>query len=404
MKRALNMRIVLLLAACCVSAGAEWSQWRGPKRDNKSDATGLMDRWPPGGPPELWSVDGLGDGYSTVAVSGDTLYTTGVTDGKGFLIAISSDGRIRGRAEYGKDVAKGGYRGARSTPTIDDGRVYVMSGFGVVTCFDQKRGKQLWQVDTFRKFGGRQIGWQISESLLIDGNNVICTPGGPKALMVALNKKTGEPVWQSSGLDSKSAYCSPIVVNHYGRPMILSMVETGAIGVDARSGKLLWHHPHRNKYAVHAATPLYSEGNVFITSGYGYGSELLQLSRDGTRVSVKWTSKALDNHHGGVVLIDGYVIGTNNRELVCLELDTGKIQWKTRGVGKGSLTYADGMLYIYGERGMLGLVDPDPQNPSLVSTFKVTKGTNQHWAHPVVTDGRLYIRHGDALMAFNLEE
>jgi outer membrane protein assembly factor BamB len=382
---------------------ADWPQWRGPARDNKSTATGLLREWPQGGPPEIWSVGGLGDGYSTVAVTDDKLYTTGVIDGEGFLVAISNDGKLLGKASYGNDVAKGGYRGTRSTPTVADGRIYVMSGFGVVTCFDQARGKKLWQVDTFKSFGGRQITWQVSESLLVDGDEVICTPGGPDALIVALDKATGRTVWKSSGINSKSAYCSPIVVNHNGRRIIITMVETGAVGVDRKTGKLLWHHPHRNKHAVHAATPIYQEGKVFITSGYGLGSELLELSPGGSRVSRKWSSKALDNHHGGVIFLNGYIYGTNNRELVCLDFDTGKVQWTERGVGKGSLTYADGMIYVYGERGMMGLIDPDPKGGRLVSSFQVTKGTNQHWAHPVVTGGRLYIRHGDVLMAFDVE-
>lgn len=399
-----SIRPALLSVCLCVSLlAAEWPQWRGPRRDGKSRETGLMRTWPAGGPREVWAVNGLGDGYSSVVVVGGKIYTTGVIDGVGYLFAISESGKLLGKAAYGRDVAKGGYRGARSTPTVAGGRIYVMSGYGVVTCFDQGRGKKLWQVDTFRTFGGRQISWQISESLLVDAGRVICTPGGSRALLAALNPQNGATIWRCTGLDCRSAYCSPLAVNHGGRRMILTMVEKGAVGVDAESGKLLWFHPHKNKYAVHAATPVYHKGRVFITSGYGYGSELLELSPNGTRVSVKWTSKALDNHHGGVVFVDGCVYGTNNRELVCLDFDTGKVKWRDRAVGKGSLTYADGMLYMYGERGMVGLVDPKREGSKLVSSFRITKGSNQHWAHPVVSGGRLYIRHGNVLMAFGVK-
>ena len=390
---------LLFLAACVLAAtrAADWPQWRGPHRDGISRETNLLPQWPEDGPDELWSADGLGQGYATVAVSGDLVYTTGIADGQGHLFVFRADGTPVSKTAYGKDSVQGkGYPGARSTPTVVAGRIFVMTGFGVVNCFDQKTLRRLWQVDTFERFGGRQINWEIAESLLVHGDLVICTPGGADALLAALNVADGRTVWTTKGLDSKSAYCSPVVVKHGGREMILTMVEYGAVGVDARSGELLWSHAHKNRYAVHAATPIYHDGWVFISSGYGHGSEMLEIAADGKSVRQVWAAKALDNHHGGVILMGGRLYGTNDRGLVCLDWKTGEVVWTERGVGKGSLTAAGGMLYAYGERnGMVGLIKPEANGARVISSFVIKKGSAQHWAHPVVANGRLYIRHGE---------
>jgi len=403
------MRIGSLAALALVTTAlipparaSDWPQWRGPNRDGISREQDLLASWPDGGPRKLWSVEGLGQGFSTVVVIGDRLYTTGVSDGEGRLVAISAEGgRILGKASYGSDsVEGGGYPGSRSTPTVADGRIFIMSGTGVLTCFGEKSGQKQWQVDTFKELGGRQLQWNVAESVLVDGKRVICTPGGPDALLAALDAASGKLVWRTRGLDSKSAYCSPILADHNGARMLLTMVEFGAVGVDADTGKLLWKHAHKNRYAVHAATPVYANGRVIVSSGYEQGTEMLKIARNGSSVDVGWQQKSLDNHHGGLILMGDNLYGTNDRGLVCLDAGSGQVRWTEPKAGKGSLTAADGLLYVYSEKGVVTLLKPGANGAGIKGTLRVTEGTAQHWAHPVVANGRLYIRHGNALIAY----
>ncbi len=396
---------VMVVVAAFGLRADDWPQWRGPQRDGISREKNLLSEWPEGGPRKLWSVEGLGQGFSTVSVIGNRIYTTGVIDKVGKLIAIQDDGKLLGKSSYGSDsVDGGGYPGSRSTPTIQDGRVFLMSGTGILTCFDEKSGQQQWQVDTFKEFGGRQLRWNVAESVLVDGKRVICTPGGPEALVVALDVATGKPVWTTKGLDCKSAYCSPILVEHNGHRVILTMVEFGAVGIDADTGKLLWKSAHKNKYAVHAATPVYADGRVIFSSGYGQGTEMLTIAADAKSVNSAWEQKVLDNHHGSIVLLGGNLYGTNDRGLVCLDTTTGKERWIEGKAGKGSITVAEGMIYAYSEKGQLSLIKPGPTGATLKGSFKVTEGSDQHWAHPVVANGRLYIRHGNVLMAYDVSK
>jgi outer membrane protein assembly factor BamB len=277
-----------------------------------------------------------------------------------------------------------------------------MSGFGLVTCMDAPTGRILWQVDTVQVFGAENTTWNISESLLVVDGWVICTPGGSTALLAALDLETGETVWATPGTGAKSAYCSPLLVETGGNRVIVTMVETGLVGVDLRNGDLLWHVPHKNRHAVHAPTPVYADGLIAFSSGYGEGTVALRLSDDGRQVRPLWQSKDLDNHHGGIILHQGALYGTNNRELVCMDLRTGKVNWTERRVGKGALSMADGMLYAYNEKGVVSLARVSPQAGEVVSSFRVTEGSGQHWAHPVIDNGRLYIRHGDTLLVFDV--
>ncbi len=387
------------------SRADDWPQWRGPLRDGISREKSLLSEWPAEGPRKLWSVDGLGQGFSTVVVIGKRLYTTGIVDGEGKLIAIQDDGKLLGKSPYGRDSVQGnGYPGSRSTPTVADGRIFVMSGAGVLTCFDEKAGKKQWQIDTFKDLGGRQLTWEVAESVLVDGERVICTPGGREALLAALDVASGRTVWKTRGLDCKSAYCSPLLVTHGQRRLILSMVEYGAVGIDADNGKLLWKYAHKNRYAVHAGTPIYVDGHVIFSSGYGQGTEMLKIAKDGSAADLVWHEKSLDNHHGGIILLGGNVYGTNDRGLVCLDAQTGKPRWVENKAGKGSITVADGLIYAYSERGQVTLLKPQSAGAEVKGSFKVTEGSGQHWAHPVVANGRLYIRHGNVLMAYDVSQ
>lgn len=399
--------IVLMLVSIlmAVAPAANWPQFRGPNRDGTSSETGLMKQWPDGGPKELWSSEEVGAGFSSIAIADGLVYTCGMIDGQGHLFAFDLEGNLTFKVSYGPEWTKSGnYPGTRTAPTIDADRLYLMSGQGRIACHNAKTGDVVWHVDTLEKFGGKNIRWGISESVLIDGDKVICTPGGKDATVVALDKKTGEPIWTSKGLSQLSAYCSPVLLQRGPTRLVLTLVERSIVGVDADSGQVYWQQPHKVNYDIQAVSPTYEDGVVFVTNGYRRGSHGFELSSDGKSAEKKWSEKSLDVHHGGVVLVDGHVHGASTRgQWICLELATGKVKFSDKLVGKGSVIYVDGMLYGYGERGQVGLIEITPDGYEMVSSFEVKKGSKQHWAHPAISDGRLYIRHGQALMCYDIK-
>ncbi|MHC4597123.1 MAG: outer membrane protein assembly factor BamB family protein, partial [Planctomycetota bacterium] len=334
---------LIVLSYHSVAKAADWPQWRGPNRDGKSLETGLLKRWPNGGPKLLWSIEGLGTGFSTVSVADSLLYTTGMVGREGILFAYDLQGNLKWKKSYGAEW-RGSSPGVRTTPTVDQDRVYVMSGNGRVVCFDAKTGEEKWAVDTLKRFDGKNIRWGISESVLIDRNNLICTPGGQDATIVALDKMTGETVWNSS----------LILVERGGNRLVATMTEDSVVGVNADTGKVLWldkfEEYQEEPKDINPVTPVYRDGCVYATSGYDNGGAMLELSPDGTKVSRKWVDTTLDCHHGGVVIVDGYIYGANwknNRDgnWVCLDWDSGKVMYEKEWICKGSITYADGMLY-----------------------------------------------------------
>jgi len=395
----------IALSAFCV----DWPQFRGPNRDGKSAETGLLKKWPAGGPKLLWTADvNVGVGFSSVSVAKGSIYTTGLIDGQEHIFAIDLKGKLKWKTKYGP-----GFRkfppSTRTTPTVDDDRLYVMSSRGRVACFSAADGKEKWGVDTAEKFGGQVLRWGIAESILIIGEKAICTPGGEDATMVALNKMTGKTIWRTKGLGEMSAYCSPILIQNAKRSLIVTMTESHAIGVNSADGKVLWKYPYRGRCQAHAVSPTYKDGRIFITSGYNDGAVMLQLAPDGKSVKVAWKDEDFDTHHGGVILVDGYLYGTtwkNNGDgnWICADWDKGKVQFNEHWKCKGSMVFAEGMLYCYEEGGgTVGLVKAGPGGFKVISSFKVTQGEGKHWAHPVVANGVLYIRHGSALMAYDVK-
>ncbi len=389
-----------MLAASAMAE--DWPQWNGPNRDNKSTETGLLKEWPGNGPKELWSYDELGMGYSTVAVVDGTIYTTGLEDGKLVVYALDTAGKLKWKKRCGHGWT-GGYPGARPTPTIDDGKLYVMGAHALVVCLDAKSGDEVWQQDLKKKYDAKNIHWGITESLLVGKDKLICTPGGNKAAIVALDKGSGKEIW-SSTIGEKSAYCSPKVVEHNKIPMLLTGLSKSFVGVNASTGDLLWKYTRNPKYGIHAVEPLYLDGMVFCSSAYGRGSEMIVVDKDGKGYSgPKWTTKDIACHHGGLVEHEGIIYGSSDRGWASIDFESGKTIDKQGLVGKGSLAYAEGHLYLYGERGKLALVAIDKGRFSLKSQFQIRKGQAQHWAHPVVCGGVLYVRHGSVLMAFDIK-
>lgn len=405
MKKLSRIFIVCMVFAS-VTRGGDVTQWRGANRDGVYDEVELMNEWPAEGPQLLWSVDDIGNGYSSPSIVQGRVYITGMLKDMGIIFAFDDAGNLLWKTTYGKEWT-GNYPGARTTPTVIDGRIYLMSGRGRVVCLGVQDGELIWQVDLVKAYGARNIDWGMTESLLVFDDKVICTPGGSKTTVVALNRLDGTPVWQSKSMGESSSYCSPQLVVHGGRRIIVTMTARSIIGLDAETGEILWRTPHVTEYDVNANTPIYHDGRIFCFSGYGTGGVMLELSSDGNQITRVWKDGTLDSQMGGAVLLDGHLYGSgqNNRAWHCIEWETGEVKYSSRAVRrKGSIIYADGMLYVYSEGGDIVLVKQDPVVFDIVSMFEVPLGSGEHWAHPVIANGRLYIRHGNALMVYDISE
>ncbi|MHC4546544.1 MAG: outer membrane protein assembly factor BamB family protein [Planctomycetota bacterium] len=395
---------VLIFFSSSVCAGADWNQFRGPRRNGSATESGLLQKWPDGGPTMLWSIEGLGKGFASVSVVAGTVYTTGMIGETGYLFAVNDNGKLKWKKEYGPEWT-GSHPGTRTTPTVDGDRLYLMSGQGRIACFNRNNSELVWKVDTLEKFRGRNIEWGIAESVLIDGDKVFCTPGGKDATMVALNKHTGQTIWTTKGLSNLSAYCSPILYETTTKRLLFTMVKKLIVCVDSENGRVLWTIPHETRNDIAAVTPLkYCQGRVYFTS-HGTGGSMIRFPQDGGSYKVLWSSPALDCLHGGVVLYRGLYGSDSKDNWVYQNISTGEVKFKEKILdAKGSIAYADQMLYLYSEKGTLALIEPRHDGMKLISSFKITQGTGNHWAHPVVCNGRLYIRHGDSLMAFDVKK
>ena len=379
------------------------SQWRGPNRDGVYPNESLLKLWPEEGPKLLWFVDGVGAGYSSPAVTSNRIFVTGMIRGEGFLFAFDADGKPVWKISYGSEWS-GDRPGARTAPTVVGDLIYLMSAHGQVVCLSTE-GKIVWTKNLKQDFGARNIDWGMTESLLVDGDRVFCTPGGRNAMMAVLDRHSGKTIWTIKGNGEKSGYCSPCLVKHGQRRLILTMTAESVVGIDADTGEFLWQHSHITDYAVNANTPLYHNGYIYTVSGYDTGGQMFQLSDDGTTVKRIWSTDKLDSQMGAVILVDGFIYGSGhqNRGWFSLDWKTGKVQFSARELGsKGAIIYSDGLLYCYSERGDVGLVKPNPQKFEVLSSFRIKEGSGEHWAHPVINNGRLYIRHGNALMVYNI--
>jgi len=388
-----------------------WPRFHGPKGDNISSETGLLKSWPDGGPTLLWTAQGIGEGYSSVSIANGLIYTAGNLKEKTAITALDTSGQIQWQVAAG-DAWTGEHPGTRGTPTIDGDRLYHESPLGQLVCLNAKTGDEIWSLNILEEFGSKNIQWALAESVLVDGDRLICCPGGKNTSVVTLDKKTGKTVWTARSTGDLAGYATPALVEYQGLRIILAMTQKALIGVNADNGDLLFRHPHETKWDVNATTPIFHDGQVFITSGYSAGSEILKLKVEGKTASVEtvWQSKDLDNHHGGVVLLDGYLYGAaheargaGRNPWVCLDWKTGERKYAEKGVGKGSLTCADGMLYTLSEKEDVGLVRATPEGHEVISRFKLPKGgKGPSWAHPVICGGRLYLRHGDRLYAYDV--
>jgi len=400
------MQVLLVHLAFADENQPYWPQFHGPNGNNISTDSGLLSEWPEGGPELVWKVEGIGEGFSSVSLANGLIYTAGSIDDSAVVTAINLDGEIEWQAKCGAAWEKS-YPGTRSTPTIDQTRVYFESPLGDLVCLDAKTGELVWSKNVLEEFGGQNIQWALAESPIVDGDQLICCPFGSKGSVVALDKTTGETLWAAESVGDKAGYATPTIAEFAGTRIVLAMSGKALVGVAADTGRLLFRHEHLTKYDVNALKPVYFDGEIFISSGYKSGSEMVKLSAQGDDMTAEkvWDSQDMDNHHGGVVRLDGYVYGADSRRSwVCLDWNTGETMYTDRGVGKGSITCADGLLYTLSEdRGRVGLVKPTPKAHEVISEFTIPAGgKGKSWAHPVVCGGRLYIRHGELLFAFDV--
>jgi len=389
------------------ATGAEWPQFHGPRRDNVSTETGLLKQWPEGGPELLWTAQGIGHGFSTVAIAGGLIYTTGSMGPDTVITALDLHGKPQWTAKNGP-ADKHDRPGARSTPTVDGDRLYHEGSLGDLACLDARTGKLIWQVNILKEFEGRTPKWGLAESPLVDGGRVLCVAGGPKAGMVALDKATGKTLWVCKETRERPGYASPIAIEFGGIRQYVTMMEKSVVGVRADDGKLLWQQPHVAFADETVSTPLFQAPFVIVSTLGPGGTQCIELKAGGGGISAKqaWQTNVLANHHGGVVLVEGYIYGSNvGSKWECLDLKTGRMVHAADGVGKGSLTVADGMLYTYSEKdGTVGLVKATPERHEVVSRFRIPEGgQGPCWAHPVVCGGRLYLRHSDFLYCYDIQ-
>jgi len=389
------------------------SEWRPENRTGVSAETGLLKSWPADGPTLLWSNTDLTKGNSSVSFGNNSIYITGTKDTLDILFALDMNGKILWQTVMGRAWNES-FPESRATPTVEGNRVYTCSGYGDIACIDGTNGQIIWSYKASEMNKGTYGNWGIAESLLIDGDKLYFSPGGPETMTIALNKTTGNLIWKSASLNDKPGYVSPILIENAGKKMIINVSLEHVFAVDASNGEILWKVAHLKSRPGHdlilCVTPLYHNGMVYITGGYDIGGMMVKIADDGKSANVVWTDSILDVHHGGVVLIDGYLYGSNwlnnsNGNWCCIDWNTGKKMWEEHWNCKGSIISAEGLLYIYDEKkGNVGLLKTNPEKFDLVSSFQVTQGVSgPFWAHPVIHSGVLYLRHSNALMAYDIK-
>jgi outer membrane protein assembly factor BamB len=408
--------LTLLAAAASPLSAADWPRWRGPNGTGISSETGLLTRWPDKGPPVAWHAEGLGDGYASVVIANGLVFTIGSHASDLFAYALDeNDGSLRWKQKIGTTG-----RHPLSTPTVDADHLYVMDPDGQLLCLEAASGTIRWQRDLPVEFGGRlQSGRGYGESPLIDGDRLICTPGGPDAMIVALDKLTGTTIWKSTipplgeaGRDGAS-FSSIQVSRAAGIRQYVQLVGRGLVGVAADDGRFLWGYNDIANQTANIPTPIVRDDLVFSANGYNAGSVLLKLTADGkggvqASEVYRLNGSQLQNHHGGLVLVGDHVYGghgSNNGLPTCLQLASGRVVWKRRGpgVGSASVVYADGHLYFHYQNGLIALIQASTSGYRLKSTFELPGAGADSWSHPVIANGRLYLREKDKLWTYHIK-
>lgn len=407
--------ILLLLAAVIFPAlYGQLYEWRGPGRTGIYNETGLLKKWPAGGPLIVWEYDGLGMGYSSVTVTDDAVYVTGRKETDDVLTALTLNGKKKWEVPYGKAWIAN-HDGTRCTPTFYNGSIFLISGSGDLVCVGSD-GKIRWTKNHYSLYDSKPLQFGISESPLVFDNMVIASPGGTKASVVAFSTTDGKVIWAAEPVEATPQYVNPKLIEYAGRKMIVTVMGENILAINAKDGKVIWkvnyvqaNEGQPKSYKNHAITPVYRDGEILIANGYNWIALKLKLSADGNSVTRVWENRSFDPQLGGVVLLGNYIFGSTHQaqpvdSWACVDWKTGKTLWTAKWYSKGSVISADGMLYLYEEKsGHVALVKPDPAKLDIVSEFQVTKGEGPFWAHPVIKNGKLYIRHGDALMVYQIK-
>lgn len=409
MKIHLAIIIFLLSVTTSLIQAQTISQWRGVNRDGIYNETQLMKTWPEAGPQLLWFNEDMGNGYGSPVIAADMLFINGETDSTSYLFAYNLQGKLLWKAPNGKEFSGTGFSasfpGARSTPTVVDDLVYVSSGNGRIACFEKQTGKEKWAVEMVKDLGGLMGYFGYSESLVLDENNVYCLAGGATTNFAALNKLTGKTVWTSKALGDTASYCSPLIIKLPSRNILVTLSTHYIVGLDTKTGELLWSQEQEDvKQRQQCNTPIFADGFIYYIAGDGNGAVKLELSSDGKSIKDVWRNNNVKNNFNGFVKLNDYLFSTDRtQKLKRLDSKTGLVSDSLK-VTKGALIAAGGMLYCYSDNGDVNLIKLTETKMEIISKFKINKGTKEHFAHPAISNGVLYIRHGKALMAYDIKE
>ena len=402
----------LITAACILALPAlasnrapdDWPQWRGPRRDGVSTEKGLLKQWPDGGPPLAWTATGAGEGYSSFAVANGRLYTLGARGSTEYVIAFdTANGRRLWEVPHGRRFNNDRGDGPRATPTVDGDRLYAFGASGDLAAMDAATGKAIWKVNVLEKFGGSNISWGLSESPLVLSDRVLVNAGARGASIVALRKTDGSVMWKSG--DDEAGYSSAVLQPIGGVRQAVFFTGERALGVDVESGRILWSYAQVANRTANIATPIVKGNRVFLSSDYGTGAVLLELSPDaqnGVSAREVYFTRDMRNHHASSVLVGDHLYGFSSAILTAMHFDSGKVAWRDRSVGKGSVVFADDRLYLYSEGGTVGLAEASPSGYREHGRFQIKTGNLPTWSHPVVSGGKLFLRDQDRIYAYDV--
>ncbi len=410
--------LVLAIISCCCLAPAnvraeDWPQWRGPNRDGKSADTGLLKQWPADGPKLAWKATGLGKGYSNMSIAAGRLFTMGDKDGAAYMMALNpTDGKILWSAKVGEagspDPSDWSYPGPRCTPTVSGDLVFGLNAWGEMVCVTVADGKELWRKDFRKDFGGKPPTWGYSESPLVDGDQVVVTPGGSQGAMVALDKKTGRTLWQSKDFTDEAHYSSIVPADIGGTRQYVQLTSASVVGISAKDGSVLWKAARKGNVAV-IPTPIVEGNLVYVTSGYGAGSHLFKVTADAGKFTVEqvYAQRAVAVHHGGAVKVGDNVFAySDSKGLTCQNFQTGEIVWSEKEkIKKCCVSYADGGLYCREEdTGTMVLVEASPTGYTEKGRLsQPDRAKEKAWPHPTIANGRLYLRDQDTLLCYEVK-
>ncbi|MGQ8338549.1 outer membrane protein assembly factor BamB family protein [Sunxiuqinia sp. A32] len=410
MKQNLLLLALLLFAGC--QQKPQLTEWRGPNRSGIYNETNLLKSWPEKGPDLIWEKETVGNGYSSPIVTDEFIYITGEIDSLGCLFKFDLSGNKVWQSEYGKEWTTN-FQGSRGTPTLYGDQIYICSGVGDIACIQSSTGKLIWKKNMINDFEGVSPRFGYAQALAIDDNKIFCLPGGEQFNIVALDRMTGELIWSNEGFKERPGYNPSQIIKLADEKLLVTFSAYHLMGIDTETGKIIWSHEQTNikpdergpgKGDTHGNTIIYEDGYLYYAAGDGNCGVKLKLSQDGKAIEEEWTNKSFDCYMGGIVKIDSklYGSGTQKPYLKCIDCQSWEVSDSLK-IGNGALISADNMLYYYNFKGEVYLIDPSEDAMKPVSSFKIEKGTKEHFSHPVINGGVLYIRHGNYLGAYDIK-